>query len=261
MLLNVVSPFNLKTGGQQNPKDEKIMRNGCEMALIYELEGDVFKDIAKDYPDFANSIQSRGEIRTALFKQKSQLSEAQFCYKMKVVDVENRITKNCPENSDAEVSSEAKFEVVIEITRHIICAKMLDLKKNLKKLFGKRFTGDVVDAILCRVVIMNEGTREIDPLVFEDQVLLLKQTRGFQNINLSRTTEKSDAAFLNYYLRRQRRLFLKLRNIAAAQAIISRRWWKFAENLQLVVKNEVSIQEDNNSCLSGLHQRDLLEIA
>lgn len=89
VLLGIRSYFGMKTVAKD--KGDKYMLNGVEHTQIYELESSVFKELVQDYPDFANQIYMRGELRNAYFKHLALLRQGEFGYQMKVIEQENRM--------------------------------------------------------------------------------------------------------------------------------------------------------------------------
>ena len=55
----------------EKAKSEKIVRDGYQQGLIYEIAGDTFKKICSDYPEFKTLVYIRAEIRIAYFKHLS----------------------------------------------------------------------------------------------------------------------------------------------------------------------------------------------
>lgn len=91
-LLGITVFFGLEVGARDDKtKGERLIRNGYQQSLIYELDKETFLDICKDYPDFKTNIYIRGEIRVAYFKHLNQLRKGEFGYNMKILQIEKRI--------------------------------------------------------------------------------------------------------------------------------------------------------------------------
>ena len=88
-LLGIKVYFGLDVGARdKKAKGERLVRDGYEQSLIYELDKDTFLDICRDYPDFKTNVYIRGEIRVAYFKHLSQLRKGEFGYNMKILSIE-----------------------------------------------------------------------------------------------------------------------------------------------------------------------------
>ena len=90
VMLNIKCFFTMKVAQKARSK-KQIERDGCQMALIYELEADTFREIVKDYPKYSNNLLIRGELRTAYFKYLTNLKQSEFAYKMKIIEIEKHI--------------------------------------------------------------------------------------------------------------------------------------------------------------------------
>ena len=128
----------------------------------------------------------------------------------------------------------------------------MELRKKVEILYGEMFAEEVIVAILCRVTIMADGVREIDPTGYQDQFLLLKNTTFHSQILQSSWCSEFEYSVQCYLLRRSRRIFLELNNIALTEEIISKRWNAFASNTNTLVKYEAEIAEQTNFGDKGL---------
>jgi len=66
LTLGTNSYFNLKTGANKR-KDQDLTTNS-NMAMIYSINAEPFKELCKDYPEFSYHVYIRAEIRLAYFK-------------------------------------------------------------------------------------------------------------------------------------------------------------------------------------------------
>lgn len=98
LMLDITCYFQLNTGANKNEEEK--------MALVYEIDAEIFKEILADFPDFASSLYIRGEIRTAFFKHLAQLRQGEYSYNMKVVEVEKMVLKAGNFLSDSDVEDE-----------------------------------------------------------------------------------------------------------------------------------------------------------
>ena len=91
ILLGTTSPFKLKMGKNKKEDGETIVKNGHRMAMVYTLDGQIFKDLCTDYPELSSSIYVRSEIRRAYFDNLASLSKGEISYNMKVIEFEKNI--------------------------------------------------------------------------------------------------------------------------------------------------------------------------
>ncbi len=72
------------------------------MAMVYSIEASAFKELCKDYPEFGTHVQTRAEIREAYFKHLAFMRCGEFCYNMKVIEIEKGIKGYFPENPNED---------------------------------------------------------------------------------------------------------------------------------------------------------------
>ena len=170
MILGINTFFNLMVG----PKDkklpgERLMRDGKEQSLIYELEDEKFKDICTDYPEFKTMVYIRGEIRIAYFKHLTMLRQGEFGYNMKILEIEREIDEEREKLLMLDLPEKEKnlFQNTQELAREqaklIIAKKLVLLRKKVTIQFGPKFAEDVVQCLINRVMIIHEGVKLLDP--------------------------------------------------------------------------------------------------
>ena len=263
ILLGNTAYFNLQIGAiKSDKKDEELVttKNGVSMAMVYSIEASAFKELCRDYPEFGTNIYTRAEIREAYFKHLAYMRCGEFCYNMKVIEIEKSIEGNFPDLQN-ENENEQKYEESRSQVKYIISEKLVKLAASLSERYGKNFSEEAIQAILCRVTIMHHGTREVNPADTADQYLLLKNTTYHSNLVKFRDVDDFDYACACYLTRRGRRIFLQQHNINQVLRAMTKRWNKFANNTVGLIKNEVSIQDETNFGDFGLESEQLFTIS
>ena len=175
---------------QKARSKKQIERDGCQMALIYELEADTFREIVKDYPKYSNNLLIRGELRTAYFKYLTNLKQSEFAYKMKIIEIEKHIIAGIKGRyveedeiiqirrwkgdyalpKDIEIDEEETFEEARTAAKARHCRLLCDLETKVSRLYGRIFASECIDCVMDRIIFVHEGLekRELDPMSYHD---------------------------------------------------------------------------------------------
>ena len=87
--LGTNSYFNLKTGENKRKDQDPTANNN--MAMIYSINAEPFKELCKDYPEFSYHVYIRSEIRLAYFKYLAHMKQGEFSYNMKIIELEKEM--------------------------------------------------------------------------------------------------------------------------------------------------------------------------
>lgn len=69
---------------------------------------------------------------------------------------------------------------------------MVELENKVNSLYGRQFSQDVTDAVMNRIVMVHDGTRELNPMEYQDQYLLLRNTTFHNEIQMPHKFDKFD---------------------------------------------------------------------
>ena len=53
-----------------------------------------------------------------------------------------------------------------ELANTKIIKLLIELENKVNSLYGKQFSKDVIDAVMNRIVMVHEGTRELNPMEY-----------------------------------------------------------------------------------------------
>ena len=53
-----------------------------------------------------------------------------------------------------------------ELANTKIIKHLIELENKVNSLFGRQFSQDVIDAVINRIVMVHEGTRELNPMEY-----------------------------------------------------------------------------------------------
>lgn len=65
-----------------------------------------------------------------------------------------------------EIDEDETLKEAEELANTKIIKQLIELENKVNSLFGRQFSQDVIDAVINRIVMVHEGTRELNPMEY-----------------------------------------------------------------------------------------------
>ena len=68
--------------------------------------------------------------------------------------------------SKKEIDEDETLKEAQELANSKIIRQLVELENKVNSLYGLQFSQDVIDAVINRIVMVHEGTRELNPMAY-----------------------------------------------------------------------------------------------
>lgn len=127
----------------------------------------------------------------AYFKYLTALRQGEYSFNMKIIEIEKHIYEGIrrsqprewtemerrlygssmpitQKSAPKEIDEDETLKEAEELANTKIIKLLIELENKVNSLYGKQFSKDVIDAVMNRIVMVHEGTRELNPMEYQD---------------------------------------------------------------------------------------------